>query len=71
MQRAVVGQALDLLEQATMPRTTVQSPAVWSDDQTWRRTFLAVTDENREVLRSAGDARRNERAGLKAANQIR
>ena len=71
MQHAVVGQALDLLEHATLPRTTVQSPAVWSEDQGWRDRFLAVTEENRETLRRAGEARRRQRAEDKAANRIR
>jgi hypothetical protein len=31
--------ALDLLEQATAPRTTVQSPLRWSDDGSWKRDY--------------------------------
>ena len=33
MQRAIVGMALDLLEDATAPRTTRQTPFVWSEDE--------------------------------------
>jgi D-proline reductase (dithiol) PrdB len=42
MQRAIVGMGLDLLESACAPRTTVQSPFVWSEDQSWRDEFMRV-----------------------------
>jgi len=42
MQRQIVGIALDLLETARMPRTTVQTPFVWSDDQSWRDNFMRI-----------------------------
>ncbi len=42
MQRAIVGLALDLLEHAVAPRTTVQSPFVWSSDSSWRDEFMRV-----------------------------
>ncbi len=42
MQRSIVGLGLDLLESARAPRTTVQSPFVWSDDQSWRDDFMRV-----------------------------
>lgn len=71
MQRDIIDQALCLLEQATAPRTTVQSPAVWGDDHSWRSNFLAVTDENREALRRAGETRKVKRAADKATNRIR
>lgn len=41
-QRATVGLALDLLETATAPRTTVHAPFVWSDDEGWKRSFMEV-----------------------------
>jgi hypothetical protein len=44
MQEALLGMALDLLESARMPRTTVQSPFVWSHDQSWRARYLAESD---------------------------
>ena len=31
--------ALDLLESAPAPRTTVQSPFRWADDTAWKRDF--------------------------------
>ncbi len=42
MQQAIVGLGLDVLESARAPRTTVQSPVVWSDDQSWRDDFMRV-----------------------------
>ncbi len=36
MQRAIVGSALDLLESATKPRTTVVSPYKWSGGDAWK-----------------------------------
>lgn len=34
--------ALDVLESACAPRTTVQSPLRWSDDATWKRDFSNI-----------------------------
>jgi D-proline reductase (dithiol) PrdB len=42
MQRAIVDLALDLLETARAPRTTVQAPYVWSEDQSWRDGFMRI-----------------------------
>ena len=42
MQRSIVGLALDLLVTAPTSRTTVQTPYVWSDDQSWRDEFMRV-----------------------------
>ncbi len=42
MQRSIVGLGLDLLESARAPRTTVQSPYVWSEDQSWRDNFMRI-----------------------------
>ena len=42
MQRAIVGLGLDLLEHAFVPRTTVQSPFVWSDDHSWRDNYMCI-----------------------------
>lgn len=36
MQRDIVGQALDVLESATEPRTTVQSPFEWHGGEDWK-----------------------------------
>ena len=40
MQRHIVGMALDLLETAIEPRTTVQSPFGWSDDESWKEKIF-------------------------------
>ena len=40
MQHAIVGMGLDLLESARAPRTTVQTPYIWSEDQSWRDNFM-------------------------------
>jgi len=42
MQRAIVGLGLDLLETAVAPRTTVQTPFVWSTDQSWRDDYMRI-----------------------------
>ncbi len=40
MQKSIVGLALDVLESAVAPRTTVQTPFVWDVDNAWRQRFL-------------------------------
>jgi D-proline reductase (dithiol) PrdB len=65
MQRSIVGTALDLLERAWMPRTTVQTPFHWGND-TWRETFMRVDDNTREVLARAGEERRRLQVEIKA-----
>ena len=70
MQRTVVGEALDLLESAVAPRTTVQSSQVWGDDG-WREAFLQITEADGEALRAAGEAGRKRRLSDKAAGRIR
>lgn len=59
MQRAIVGLALDVLEQTVAPRTTVQAPFVWNDaDDKWRQRYMHVGDDNRAELATAGEERR-------------
>ncbi len=58
MQRTVVGYALDLLETATLPRTTVQTPFLWSDDASWKQRYLRVDTDRADALRRAGEGRR-------------
>ena len=64
MQHSIVGSALDLLERAWMPRTTVQTPFHWDNDA-WRDSFMRVDDSNREALARAGEERRRRQAELK------
>jgi hypothetical protein len=40
MQQAIVGIALDLLETAGHPRTTVQTPFYWDSTGEWRCTYM-------------------------------
>jgi D-proline reductase (dithiol) PrdB len=42
MQRAIVGLGLDLLESARAPRTTLQTPFVWGEDQSWRDNYMRL-----------------------------
>jgi len=41
MQKSIVGLALSALESSVAPRTTVQTPFIWSDDQSWRGRYLS------------------------------
>lgn len=61
MQRAIVGMALDLLEYARAPRTTVQTPFSWPVDD-WRRNFMHISAEQLAELREAGAERREQQA---------
>jgi hypothetical protein len=58
MQNRIVGLALDLLESATLPRTTVQTPFIWSEDSTWRERYARVDSSQAEKLREIGERRR-------------
>ncbi len=64
MQQAILGTALDLLERAWMPRTTVQTPYRWPDDA-WRENFMRVDASNRGELARQGKERRELQARLK------
>jgi hypothetical protein len=57
MQRSILGMALDLLERAWMPRTTIQTPYQWPNDE-WREAFMKVDASNRETLARDGKERR-------------
>lgn len=65
MQHATVGFALDLLEHAFLPRTTVQTPWRWSEDEAWRETYARIDPERIEALRREGEARRALQAGAR------
>ena len=62
MQKAVVAQALDLLEHATQPQTTVTAPFQWNGDPGWRAVYNRVTPENADYLRQKGEERRRKMA---------
>ncbi len=61
IQRAIVGTAVDLAERAWMPRTTVQSPFEWGNDE-WRDRYMRVDDSNRSELAREGEQRRARQA---------
>jgi len=65
MQRAIVGFSLDLLESARLPRTTVQTPLRWSDDESWKERYARVDPERAEVLRRTGEQRRAQQRAAK------
>jgi D-proline reductase (dithiol) PrdB len=64
MQHSIMGMALDLLESARMPRTTVQTPFCW-DNEEWRDKFMRVDESNRETLAREGEMRRQFQADMK------
>jgi D-proline reductase (dithiol) PrdB len=69
MQRSVVGYGLDLLESARHPRTTVQTPFVWSDDHSWRDRYMEVRDP--EEMRRMGEERRRRREEERSGGRAR
>ena len=66
MQSAILECALNLLERAWIPRTTVQTPFRWDNEQ-WRDAFMRVDDDNREALAREGEERRRLQAEVKKA----
>lgn len=64
-QRTILAMALDLLDSARAPRTTVQTPFRWAEDAAWKRDFyrLDMTPEQMERARSEMD---NQKAVLAA-----
>jgi D-proline reductase (dithiol) PrdB len=71
MQRHIVGMGLGLLECATEPRTTLQTPFVWSDDSEWRERYMRVDPAARERLRRLGDLRRAAQSRAKVKGRVR
>jgi len=71
-QAAITGQAIDLLETAVAPRTTVRSPIPWPEGEGWRHVYNYIGPENRNTLRVEGEARRarqvKDKNGLAAAS---
>lgn len=48
MQNEIASMALDVLEHAFAPRTTVQAPVSW-DTEDWRANFMAVGPDGKPV----------------------
>jgi hypothetical protein len=60
MQAAILQLALDLVESARFPRTTVQTPYRWPVED-WRANYMRVDESNRALLRRMGEERRARR----------
>jgi D-proline reductase (dithiol) PrdB len=71
MQRQIVLYGLSLLESALFPRTTVQTPFVWSEDHSWRENYMKVDPDQVERYRLLGEARRAAREATRAAGRLR
>jgi D-proline reductase (dithiol) PrdB len=67
MQTAIVGMALDLLEKAWQPQTTVQTPFHWPTED-WRANFMRIGEDNLEDLRRQGEERRLRQSARKAGS---
>ncbi|MFP6656166.1 MAG: hypothetical protein VCB25_11110 [Myxococcota bacterium] len=67
MQREIIGYALDLLESARLPRTTVQAPFRWSQDASWKQGYARVDPEEADRLRRAGDSRQARQQQVQAS----
>ena len=64
IQRSTVSRALQLLEEATAPRSTVRMPFAWHDPE-WRARYGRVDPAERERLLKAGEQRRAAAAARK------
>lgn len=58
MQSEITRCALDLLQAATMARTSVQTPYVWDEDASWKDRYARVDADSAAKLKAAGDERR-------------
>ena len=64
-QRGLVAMALELLDTASAPRTTVQSPYLWAEDPSWKEDFYRL-DLTREQIAKAREEFDSQKAVLKA-----
>ena len=71
MQRTIVSYGLELLESARQPRTTVQTPFVWSEDQSWRDNYMRIDPDQLDALRELGEKRRQAREEAKESGRLR
>mgnify|MGYP001156747852 FL=1 len=58
MQLEIARLAVDLLESAEAPQTTVRAPFDWAAADDWRQVYNYVGPENEEELRAEGERRR-------------
>jgi hypothetical protein len=68
-QRATLDVALQLLETAFAPRTTVQNPLRWSDDASWKLDYMNVEQLTDEELASARAENDRHKAVARAVRQ--
>lgn len=54
-----------MLQGTLQPRTTVQAPYRWAEDDKWRDVFMHLSQENRTLLKKAGEERRKAQANVK------
>jgi hypothetical protein len=71
MQRSIAGIALDVLESARFPRTTVITPFRWSDDESWKQNYARVDPDALESLKRAGDMRRSQQRRARDEGTVR
>ena len=71
MQRHIVSLGLDLLETAREARTTVQTPYVWSDDESWRERYMKVDPAEAKRLAGLGVTRRRAQQRAKQQGKAR
>jgi D-proline reductase (dithiol) PrdB len=64
-QRGLIALALDLLESAVGPRTTMQSPYRWADDPSWKNDFYRL-DLTPDQIAKAREEFDSQKAVLKA-----
>ena len=64
-QRGIFALALELLDSATAPRTTVQSPYRWAEDCAWKRDFYRLDMTPEQIARARGEMD-NQKATLAA-----
>lgn len=58
LQRKIAEQALDLVRDADVSRTTRKSDVLWPSDDDWRPRYGRVKPEDVERLRALGEERR-------------
>jgi hypothetical protein len=70
-QRSIVTAGLELLKSAAGPCTTVQTPFVWSEDESWKGEYMRVDPAKVDHYRAQGEIRRAAREAAKAEGRLR
>ncbi|MFT4583683.1 MAG: D-proline reductase (dithiol) PrdB [Gammaproteobacteria bacterium] len=65
-QELIMTAALTMLDDTTVPGTTIQTPLTWDESEKWKTDFMHVGADNRAKLLAAGDRRRAEQAAVRA-----